>query len=96
MPKQLKVEIMKLSKRDKEYLLSIGYVEDDISQIEKIAGYTICIDELLCKRISKKLARQIIGSERFLSALARSCFHYTSVTNDGGRIAFDSSRWYKV
>ena len=86
---------MKLSKKDKEYLLSIGYLQEDIPMIEKIATDTICIDELLCKRISKKLARTIIGSENFLASLARSCFHWDSVSNDGGRIAFDSGKYYK-
>lgn len=86
---------MKFSKKDKEYLLSIGYLQEDIPMIEKIAADTICIDELLCKRISKKLARAIIGSENFLATLARSCFHWNSVSNDGGRIAFDSTKYYE-
>lgn len=86
----------KLQKSDKEYLLSIGYLDRDLPQIEEAVGKTIYETEE-GKRVSHKEARRILGTERFLSGIGRSAFHFSSVRDgmDGTKIYFDSSRLYK-
>jgi hypothetical protein len=84
---------MKLTKADKEYLLKIGYTIEDLASIEEISKFTICKDST-GKRVSKKLVREKVGSEDFLATLGRSCFHWSSATNDG-EFDFDSDKYYK-
>lgn len=85
-----------LQTADKEYLLSIGYLEEDLSQIEEAIRKTTYETEEGIK-ISHKKARQILGTERFLSGIGRSAFHFTSVrdSEDGTKIYFDSSKLFK-
>ena len=85
---------MKLTKADKEYLLKIGYTTDDLVDIEEISKFTICKDDKTGKRVSKKLVREKVGSEDFLATLGRSCFHWSSDTNDCN-FSFNSGKYYK-
>lgn len=85
-----------LQSADKEYLLSIGYLDKNLPQIEEAIGKTIYETEE-GKRVSHKEARRILGTERFLSGIGRSAFHFTSVrdSEDGTKIYFDSSKLFK-
>ena len=85
---------MKLTKADKEYLLKIGYTTDDLVVIEEISKFTIYKDDNTGKRVSKKLVREKVGSEDFLATLGRSCFHWSSATNEGN-FSINSSNYYK-
>ena len=94
---------MKLTKKDKEYLLSIGYAERDFEQIEDIAKYTkydmfTKKDESIVTRITQKKAIEILGRNIYLSGLGRTAFHYSAVRyNDEGTIyiVFDGSKYFK-
>ena len=85
-----------LQSADKDYLLSIGYLDRDLPQIEEAIGKTIYETEE-GKRVSHKEARRILGTEHFLSGIGRSAFHFSSVRDgkDGTKIYFDSSKLFK-
>lgn len=91
---------MKLTDKDKEYLLSIGHPEEDLSQIEeamsaKKTTYTLTVPGQEEQPIAREKAIQILGRETFLSGLGRSAFHSTALRNigdgAGGFVSFDSS-----
>lgn len=94
---------MKLTKKDKEYLLSIGYAESDFEQIGDVAKYTkyemfTKEDESIVTRITQKKAIEILGRNAFLSGLGRTAFHWGAVQyNDEGTIfvSFDGSKYFK-
>ena len=85
-----------LQSADKEYLLSIGYLDKDLPQIEEAIGKTTYETEE-GKRVSYKEARRILGTEHFLSGIGRSAVHFTSGrdSGDGTKIYFDSSKLFK-
>lgn len=93
---------MKLTKKDKEYLLSIGHAESDFEQIENVAKYTkydmfTKEDESIVTRITQKKAIEILGRNIYLSGLGRTAFHYSAVRyNDEGTIyvVFDGSKFF--
>lgn len=94
---------MKLTKKDKEYLLSIGYAERDFEQIGDIAKYTkydmfTKEDESIVTRITQKKAIEILGRNIYLSGLGRTAFHRSAVRyNDEGTIyvVFDGGKYFK-
>jgi hypothetical protein len=93
---------MKLTNKDKKYLLSIGYTENDFEQISNIAKYIkyemfTKEDESIVTRISRKKANELLGRNTFLSGLGRTAFHQSAVRyNDEGTIyvVFDSSKFF--
>lgn len=66
----------KLTKKDKEYLLKIGYRPEDFRQIEE-AEYKYYLDYE--KRITVDEAIKKLGREGWLSGIGRACFHASSV-----------------
>lgn len=94
---------MKLTNKDKKYLLSIGYVENDLEQIGSIAKYTkyemfTKKDESIVTTITQKKAIELLGRNTFLSGLGRTAFHHSAVRyNDEGTIyvVFDGSKFFK-
>lgn len=93
---------MKLSKTDKEILLSLGDREEDFAQIEEAISktkYTMNDDASENEtKISAKKAREILGNESFLSGLSRSAFHFSAIRYNyetGKRVSFDSSALFK-
>lgn len=88
---------MKLNKTDKETLLGWGYSERDFPQIEKAFKKSKTKYELDWMPISREVAISLLGIERYLSAIARSAFHYTAARNtpDGKVIYFDSSKLFR-
>ncbi len=93
---------MKLTNKDKKYLLSIGYSENDFEQIGNIAKYTkyemfTKENESIVTIITQKKAIELLGRNTFLSGLGRTAFHRTAVRyNDEGTIyvVFDSSKFF--
>lgn len=86
---------MKLTEADRKYLLEqCNEDEKAIAQIERAIGKTWF--SCKCERISASRAIALCGRQRFLSAMDRSAFHYTtSVTlEDGTIIYFDSSKLF--
>lgn len=94
---------MKLNKRQKQILLSIGAKESDFRQIEECASLTrydmfTKENESITHRISRKKAIEILGEKKFLASLCRATFHRSSVNyNDDYSIyvVFDSSKYWK-
>lgn len=71
---------MKLTNKDKNYLLSIGYGNDDFSIIEETVRFIryelIGIPDI---RISKDKAIKILGRELFINGIGRATFHGTAI-----------------
>ena len=81
---------MRLNRDDKEMLENMGYPTSDFAQIENAIGKTkYTMDG---KRISAKKAIEILGKHDFLSGIARSAFHWTSMR---GEVSFDSSKIFE-
>lgn len=93
---------MKLTNKDKKYLLLIGYSENDFEQIGNIAKYTkyemfTKEDESIVTTITQKKTIELLGRNTFLSGLGRTAFHQSAVRyNDEGTIyvVFDSSKFF--
>lgn len=66
----------KLTKKDKECLLKIGYLREDLKQIED-AKYKYHLDYE--KEISEQEAIEKLGRECWLSGIGRACYHASSV-----------------
>ena len=71
---------MKLTNKDKKYLLSIGYENDDFSIIEETVKFIRC--ELIGKpdtRINKDKAIKLLGRELFINGIGRATFHGSAI-----------------
>lgn len=92
---------MKLTKKEKQFLISKGCTAEDISVMEKISSKTIYKlytpkNSKIGKRISFKKVCEYLGKETALLALYRSVFHWTcGRETDEVYISFDSSKYYK-
>lgn len=92
-----------LSADDIAFLLSLGHTEDDLAQLNRAINVTVYY---MIRRegkghteevISAKAARELLGTEQFLSSISRSAFNLTATSevdkNKG--VFFDSYRMYK-
>lgn len=78
--------IYELTKRDKNYLLSIGYLPEDMEQIEEginIGTYTLCkrikgTTEYKEKEISFSQVINKVGKKKFLASSGRASFHWST------------------
>ena len=94
---------MKLTNKDKKYLLSIGYTESDFEQIGNIAKHTkyemfTKEDESIVTTITQKKAIELLGRNTFLSGLGRTAFHRSAVRfNDDDTIyvIFEDKKYFK-
>ena len=77
-----------LTKRDKSYLLGVGYLESDLSWIEKDVNETMCY--IYChsngkeETITRERAIKLVGKHGWLSSVARACFHASSARETKG------------
>ena len=86
---------MKLTKKDKEFLIQAGYEEKDFRQIERASAKTFLYDDD-SRRISREKALEIISREDLISGYARSAFHWTALrAGENGSVLFDASRYFK-
>jgi hypothetical protein len=84
---------MKLTKKDKEILREIGYLDEDMEQIERATTKTTY--ELDDKKVYLKEVLKILSREDYLNGIGRSAFHRTtSKTNNGKTIYFNSSKLF--
>ena len=87
---------MKVSQKDKRYLLSAYNFFDnrDLEQIERQAAEVRYYYN--DKRISRKEAINLLGREKFLSGLGRCVFHWDAVrlTPTGEEVYFDITQSY--
>lgn len=68
--------MVELTKKDKVYLQSIGYLKTDFTQIEG-ANYKYYAEGN--QKISEEEAIKKLGRECWLSGIGRACFHASSV-----------------
>lgn len=76
---------MKLTNKDKKYLISIGYNTEDFSVIEettKHIKYELLPNGNKSKyafRLNQKKVIEILGRDVFISGLGRATFHWSAV-----------------
>lgn len=88
---------MELTKEDEFYLEVLGNNVRDFKQIEDATSKTVytLFDNT---KISREMAIEILGRQEYISGIARSAFHWTSVRyNKDNSIAvyFDSSDLFR-
>lgn len=96
---------MKLTNTDKDYLMSIGYPNNELFDIEDATNnmkYTLFFvyDENMPEiKITKKQVIDMIGRNAFLSGLGRATFHRTGVQyipkTSEVAISFEYTKWGK-
>lgn len=96
---------MKLTNKDKDYLMSIGYPNDELFDIENATNnmkYTLFFEneEIMTEiKITKKQVIDMIGRNAFLSGLGRATFHRTAVQpipkTCEVAISFEYTKWGK-
>ena len=70
---------MTLTNKDKNYLLSIGYKNEDFAVIESTSiRYELNINDVSIK-INQKEAVKILGRNNFLSGIGRATFHASAM-----------------
>jgi hypothetical protein len=94
---------MKLTNKDKDYLISIGYSDDELFDIEDATNnmkYTLFFenDEIMTEiKITKKQVIDMIGRNAFLSGLGRATLHRTAVRYipkiSEVAISFEYTKW---
>ncbi len=89
---------MKLTKEDKDLLLSWGHTEQDLPQIKEATCSTKTKYELEGEPIDRDEAIRLLGRTAYLSGISRSAFHWSAAreTDDGRVVYFDSSRLFKA
>ena len=71
---------MKLTNKDKEYLIAIGYNNDDLTAIEnEIKNIRYEVFDSISININQSEAIRILGRDTFLSGVARATFHNSAV-----------------
>lgn len=76
---------MKLTNKDKKYLISIGYNTEDFSVIEettKHIKYELLLNDNESKykfKLNQKEIIKILGRDGFISGLGRATFHWSAV-----------------
>ena len=76
----------KLTQKDKEYLLSIGYLKSDLAQIEKGINIGKITKKKRIKGTKNYNTKEItiltairnVGREQFLSSCGRASFHWST------------------
>ncbi len=86
---------MKLKPQHIKYLRKMGYLKRDMHQIEVATSLTRY--EYKGKLICDEEALDLLGTEEYLSGIARSAFHWTCVreTPSGEKIYFDTSALFR-
>lgn len=88
---------MKLTKKDKDVILSMGYSESSFWQIEEATLSRNTKYELDETPIKRDEAIHLLGRENYLSGICRSAFHGSAVreTPDGKTVYFDSHQLFR-
>lgn len=70
---------MKLTNKDKNYLLSVGYIDEDFAVIENTSiRYELIINDVSIK-INQKEIVKILGRNNFLTGIGRATFHNSAM-----------------
>lgn len=90
-----------LSNEDRNILLDIGYLTEDLAQIEKVEKCLECEifdDETdgMPEKVGYTKARKVMDIKEYLSGLGRASFHETALryTKDGRMVLFDAHRFF--
>ena len=96
---------MKLTDSDKNYLISIGYNNNDLTEIENATNnmrynlYFTTDNNLPSIRVTKKQVVCLIGQNAFLSGIGRATFHATASkvveSSPNVAIGFSYTKWGK-
>lgn len=71
---------MKLTNKDKKYLIAIGYSDNDLTAIEDaIRNIRYDVFDSIPINITQKEAIRLLGREEYLSGVARATFHSSAV-----------------
>lgn len=71
---------MKLTNKDKKYLIAIGYSDNDLTAIEDaIRNIRYEVFDSIPINITQKEAIRLLGREEYLSGVARATFHSSAV-----------------
>lgn len=76
-PKLIVMKI-RLTTKDKSFLIGIGYLKEDILQIAR----TEFVIELHGKPIAADKAIRIVGRNSFLSSVGRATFHWSTIATN--------------
>ena len=89
---------MRLTKEDREWLMSLGHRECDLPQIEAALHIKRTTYSLEGKPVSRAQAIRLLGHEFYLAGISRSAFHYTAAqaTEAGETVCFDSCKLFKL
>ena len=70
---------MKLTNKDKDYLISIGYLNEDFAVIENTSiRYELIINDVSIE-INQKEVVKILGRNNFLTGIGRATFHVSAL-----------------
>ena len=88
---------MKLTKEDKEWLLSMGHKECDMPQIEAALHASRTTYSLDGEPITRAQALHLLGRESYLAGISRSAFHFTAAqtAGNGKTVYFDSYKLFQ-
>lgn len=88
---------MKLTKEDKEWLLSMGHKECNLPQIEAALHTGRTTYSLDGEPITRAQALHLLGRESYLAGISRSAFHFTAAqtAGNGKTIYFDSYKLFQ-
>lgn len=92
-----------LTNSDKEWLLSAGYLQEDLPQIDEACEktkYSLFTEGNIDKekKITRAKVISLLPRETFLSGIGRSAFHWSAareIPDSDQRIYFDSSRLFR-
>lgn len=82
---------MKLTNKDKNYLISIGYLTEDFNEIENATRtmfyemFSIPEDTSPHIPMTQKQVIEMLGRETFLSGVGRATFHTTAIRSTESR-----------
>lgn len=70
---------MKLTNKDKDYFLSIGYIDEEFAVIENTPIHCELVINDISIKISQKEIVKILGRNNFLSGIGRATFHNSAM-----------------
>ena len=70
---------MALTVEDKNYLINIGYLKEDLLQIEEASKICKYEDLETEEKLGIREVLEILPREKWISGIARAAFHWTSV-----------------
>ena len=88
---------MTLTNEDRAFLISLGYEECDLPQIEDALHASRTTYNLDGEPLTRAQALQLLGRESYLAGISRSAFHFTAAqtAGNGKTVYFDSYKLFQ-